>query len=48
MSAELEAEARRLRNLIYGPQSENEWQHCKAKWVEDIEWLRAEAKKIIS
>lgn len=42
----LEAEARRLRDQVYGtPISDKEWENCKQNWMRDIEWLRAQTKK---
>ena len=40
----LEQEARRLREAIYGKQTQN---NCKDNWVDDIEWLRRNAPKKI-
>jgi hypothetical protein len=37
-----EAEVRRLRDNIYGPCTDNNWENCKDKWMqpERIQWLR--------
>jgi hypothetical protein len=43
---DLEAEARALRNLIYGYDSCDDfmsninWELCKENWMADIHWLR--------
>jgi hypothetical protein len=49
MSTEpIELEARRLRDRIYGPQSDpNNWDGCRDKWIKDIEWLRDNAPATI-
>lgn len=38
--AKLEAEARSLRDSIYGPQKEANWERCRDFWMKDIRWLR--------
>ena len=42
-----EQEARRLRDAIYGKQTEHNWDNCKENWLQDIEWLRKTASKKI-
>jgi hypothetical protein len=41
----LEQETRRLRDAIYGKQTEKNWENCKEDWMKDIEWLRKTAAK---
>jgi len=41
----LEQEARRLRDAIYGKQTETNWVNCKDNWVKDIDWLRRTVKE---
>lgn len=44
---DLEQEARELRDRIYGPQKDpNNWPACREAWMQDIEWLREQVKKI--
>jgi hypothetical protein len=38
-----EQEARQLRDSIYGLITDKEWLVCRDKWVDDLEWLRANA-----
>ena len=41
----LEAEARRLRDLVYERTvSDQEWETAKAYWMADIKWLRMAVK----
>lgn len=42
MKSPTESEVRQLRDNIYGPQSEKEWQACKHHWLADdqIYWLK--------
>lgn len=37
-----EAEVRALRDNIYGPGTDNNWENCKDDWMtpENIQWLR--------
>lgn len=46
MTAEQETEARKLRDAIYGPQTENNWSNCKDTWTADLEWLRSHAPEV--
>lgn len=43
MNEPTEAEVRALRDAIYGPGSDNNWDNCKEAWMrpENIAWLRA-------
>jgi len=41
----LEQETRRLRDAIYGKETENNWENCKDNWIADLEWLRKHAPK---
>ncbi len=44
-----ETEARVLRDAIYGPQKDpNNWPACREAWVRDLEWLRAEYRRLKS
>ena len=42
----LYAEARALRDIIYGPCTEGNWEACKDLWLspDNLRWLRANAK----
>lgn len=42
---QLEAEARRLREQLYGPATDGAWENMKQNWIRDIAWLRATARK---
>lgn len=35
-----EAELRALRDAIYGPGTDNNWESCKDAWRRDAEWLK--------
>lgn len=43
----IEQEALRLRDNIYGPQSEKNWEHCREFWMrpENLAWLRLHQPK---
>ena len=43
--SDLETEARQLRDEIYGPSTQNNWEHCRDAWMRDIKWLRETAAK---
>lgn len=34
-------EARALRDAIYGPTTENNWESCRDAWIKDLPWLRS-------
>lgn len=38
-----EQEARRLRERIYGPISDEQWNSVKDNWTKDVGWLRSMA-----
>jgi hypothetical protein len=48
MTTETEIELRGLRDTVYGPGSEAEWEKCKANWSrpDAAKFLRAEAAKV--
>lgn len=48
-SVPTEDEVRQLRDQVYGPQSDNEWECCKANWSrpDSVAWLREKAKRAI-
>jgi hypothetical protein len=45
-----EDEVRELRDKVYGPQTDNEWEQCKHNWLrpDSVEWLREKAKRVIT
>jgi hypothetical protein len=45
-----EDEVRELRDKVYGPQTDKEWEQCKHNWMrpDSVEWLREKAKRVIT
>ena len=45
----LKIEVRALRDAVYGPQTDHEWEQCKGHWMrpDSVEWLRVKAKRVI-
>lgn len=43
-----EAEVRALRDLVYGPCTDNNWAACRDGWMkpENIEWLRRQSRLV--
>jgi hypothetical protein len=42
---QLEAEARELREFIYGTATDSAWENMRQNWMNDIAWLRATVRK---